>query len=283
MVAKREYVATVRKRLELRRLDFDSSRISGERPRHHRATGAYGAGRQCPPGGVCARVAQPGTEIRCAAATRRNSPRVRMPRCARRYSKSLVGWETVASPDTRWRKFGPVEWPTRAAPRGKPCCMPSRFRTSRIAFAQRLLEHTNPEVPVSAIDALRLKPEAAAQLLTRDWLEEMSTSRDGRLRCLAARAVAVRGDAGTEVIYRLLRDEEAEVRAEAIRTAGVLENREYRDAGDPRSAGSSFARTGYRRAGGIRTTDHRACWRMCWKTRRCRRTCAGTSRVSFSA
>src|SRR5262249_36115650 len=67
----------------------------------------------------------------------------------------------------------------------------------------------------------------AEELITREWLENVANSPDPRRRGLAATAIGVRGDHGTEILHRLLEDPDPSPAVAACRAAGVLKNRAY--------------------------------------------------------
>jgi AAA family ATP:ADP antiporter len=94
-------------------------------------------------------------------------------------------------------------------------------------LAKRLLSHPNQLVARSALAALASHPEAAEPLITPDWIAEAAGSPDKNRRVLAGIAVAVRGDAETKVLHKLLQDPDLEVVSEAARTAARLQNRMY--------------------------------------------------------
>lgn len=97
----------------------------------------------------------------------------------------------------------------------------------REALAGRLLAHTNRVVSRATVESLSREPEAANKILTKEWIEESATSPDAHRRALAAIATRVRGDAETNVIHGLLRDADPKVAAAASLTAGTLQNRTY--------------------------------------------------------
>lgn len=94
-------------------------------------------------------------------------------------------------------------------------------------LTKRLLDHSHPEVVKGVIESLSRQPELATDLLTTDWLTQAAQSPDPARRALAAMAVRARGDQGTEVLHRLLKDDSPVVLSEAFRAAGALQNRAY--------------------------------------------------------
>jgi hypothetical protein len=94
----------------------------------------------------------------------------------------------------------------------------------------RLLNHPDLRVIEGCLEALASKPDLAQELITREWLAEASGAADAPRRRLAAIAVSVRGDEGTEALHKLLRDADAGVAAAACRAAGRLGHRTYVEA-----------------------------------------------------
>ena len=66
----------------------------------------------------------------------------------------------------------------------------------RVAVARELLNSGAPEVVYGALEGLRADPALAKDLITLEWLNERASSSDRRGRALAATAVGVRGDEG---------------------------------------------------------------------------------------
>ena len=71
----------------------------------------------------------------------------------------------------------------------------------RVAVARELLNSGAPEVVYGALEGLRADPALAKDLISLDWLNERASSSDWRGRALAAMAVGVRGDEGTEILH----------------------------------------------------------------------------------
>jgi HEAT repeat protein len=94
-------------------------------------------------------------------------------------------------------------------------------------LARELLEGSNLALAESTVEALRDKRDLAEELITRKWLDGVSNSQEPRRRALAAVAVGVRGDQGTEILHQLLEDPDLRPAVAACRAAGVLKNRSY--------------------------------------------------------
>ncbi len=93
--------------------------------------------------------------------------------------------------------------------------------------AGRLLEHVNPRVVEGAIEGLGPNPELAQELIGESWLAVRAASGDLMTRRLAAYAIGVRGDQGTEILRHLLDDPDPAVVEAACEAAGKLKNRTY--------------------------------------------------------
>jgi AAA family ATP:ADP antiporter len=226
IIAQREYVATVRRRLELRRLDLENARITVSDRETIR---------------LLERTAREGTARQAAYALELLSQ-------APGYQLDALTEELVRSPHAEVR--GKVYELARRS--RNPALLEatlSQIRNARdprepgavreavlyaiavsdepAALARRLFEHIHPAVPPAVVDALAERGEGANEVLDHDWLEQAARDPSPARRALAARAVGVRGDAGTDALYRLLNDQDASVVKEAIRASGVLKNREY--------------------------------------------------------
>ncbi len=165
-LARREYVATIRKRFEARQLDFANLRIAVAGPVHHPAARIHARARQRAPGSLCALAAGGSAALRAA-------PR----------------------PVARRRQF-----PSRAARqsfrdrRGPPHCRPGMEPPAARARGS-LLRHrhlvrprarlpllswtipTPPSPPPRSILSVPI-PHLAGQLLTPAWLERVAASPD---------------------------------------------------------------------------------------------------------
>ena len=220
-VARREYITTIRRRFESRRLDFESARIAasdaatvrllestaaGENPRQ--ATYALSLLAETPAYPIApllARLARGGVpEVRAKvyelAASRRDASLLQE---ARREWDQRSGAEVPA-----------VSYLIAMAP-------------DRARIAAKALDDADAACVRGALEALRSDPELAAALITREWLERAANAEDPARREAAALAVGVRGDQGTEALFRLLTDESPVVARTACISAGSLANRVY--------------------------------------------------------
>ena len=95
----------------------------------------------------------------------------------------------------------------------------------RVEAARQFLDDPHPAIQEAAVEALAAQPEAAA-IITDDWISRAARDPDPRRRALAASAIAARG--GQELdIHALLADPDPGVAVSACRAAGVLKNRTY--------------------------------------------------------
>jgi ATP/ADP translocase len=215
-LARREYVSSIRKRFEARRLDLESARVTvqdsatirflegvvaGDNPRQ--AVYALSLLSEAPSydaRGIVTRAAEsPHAAVREQAFRLAAAARFEGLTVSRPLTPAAVAYVLATSPD-------------------------------RGSAARELLRNPDPAIVEAAVEALRDDHALAAELLTRDWLHEMASSADPRRRALAACAIGVRGDAGTEALHQLLDDPDPEVAGAAVRSAGQLKNREYLDA-----------------------------------------------------
>lgn len=226
IVARQEYVVTVRRRLESRRLDLDAARINVTDPATVRLleeTAERGTPRQAAyaltllgdapgyrPGALVDRLAEhPEAEVRGKA--------LELARVAR-----LPGHVERAMSEIRAARAGNTSPVIRPAVAYALALGPD---TSDLA--RRLLEHDNDAVVAAAVEGLTDHPELARQLLGRDWMNTAAAdARPGRRR-VAACAVEVYGDQGTEVLHKLLEDPDPTVVTAACQAAGALKNRMY--------------------------------------------------------
>ncbi len=228
MRAKSEYVATVRKRLESRRLDLDSLRVNvseagtirvleeaSELNNPRQAVYALTLLSEAP---------RYNLEKRLTRLVDSTLPEVRGKVYELAKQRGLRNLYENALEELRSSRFGDD------APVVKPAVEYALWVSSDTPdLAKRLLSHPNQLVARSALSALAAHPEAADPLITPEWISEAAASNDKDRRIMAAIAVAVRGDSGAKVLPKLLQDPDPGVVAEACRTASTLQNRIYLD------------------------------------------------------
>ncbi len=222
--AKKEYVSTVRKRLANQRLDLSSARLNVGDPATIallEETIARGAPRQVSyalslladaPGyplepQLRKLVSSPSTEVRSKVydlARQRSSPDlleqaqadVQAGASRDGATKAAVGYLLALSPD------------------------PARL-------AAGLLEHPDCEVVEGALEAAGAQNGPLSEVVSYEWISRASQDSDPRRRRLAAIALGVTGDQGTEALHHLLEDPDPMVAAAASTAAGQLKNRAY--------------------------------------------------------
>ncbi len=220
-VARHEYITTIRRRFESRRLDFESARIAasdsatvhllestaaGENPRQ--ATYALSLLAETP--------AYPLTPL-LGRLVRSGLPEVRAKvyeLAALRGDAGLLREARGESEQRGGAEVSAVSYLIAMAP-------------DRARIAAAALDDADAARVRGALEALRSDPELAAALVTREWLEFASNSEDPARREAAALAVGVRGDQGTEALFRLLADDSPAVARTACISAGSLGNRAY--------------------------------------------------------
>jgi ATP:ADP antiporter, AAA family len=226
-LARREYVATVRKRFEERRLDLEGARISvndratvklledtAAGPNARQAAYAVGLLAETPRydlGPLLLRLAAaPAREVRekvfeIAAAQHREEALEQ----AMREIRTAQGLA-----ETPWLAPAAVPYALSVAP-------------DRARLAAELLDDANPVLVRGTLEGLRQDRALAEELISREWLKRASESSDPLRRALAADAIAARGDQGIETLHKLLDDADVPVVAAACRAAGALRNRTY--------------------------------------------------------
>jgi AAA family ATP:ADP antiporter len=226
MYAKKEYFRTIRRRLDSRRLDLDSARISVDEP-------AMLALLEQTALGTNARQALYALSLLADAQGYSFSkllPKLaasRMPEIrARAYdlAAASANGTLVDSANTDIRQAGPHT-------SEQLVCSAVKYVLSitpeERSMALLLLNHPNPAVTEGVLGYLRSKPEMAREIISHDWLTQAASQKDARRRKLAAMAVAARGDQGTEALHELLTDEDCGVAIAACNAAAQLQNREY--------------------------------------------------------
>ena len=224
--AKREYIATVRKRLESRRLDLESGRISVKDP----ATIALLEQTAGAPNSRQATYA-----LSLLADAPGYDPRPLLTRLAGSSLPDVRAkvYEMAASagmPDFRDRANADIRFSGPATNR-ELVLNAVRYVLTNNADARPvavlLLNHPNPVVVEGALLFLASTPDLAEELIGKQWLSAAVSSRDPMRRRLAAIALRPRGDRGTEVLHELLDDNDPAVLEAAFATAGALQNRAY--------------------------------------------------------
>ncbi|MGD0013703.1 MAG: Npt1/Npt2 family nucleotide transporter [Bryobacteraceae bacterium] len=227
--ARRQYVATVRKQLEMRRLDLESIRINvrdvsllrllqetARGPNGRQAAYALGLLAEAPDYPLAPLLEE-------LAGSPLAEVRAKVFELAR--ASHLPGLLDQALAEIRARR------PREQSAAVKPAVAYALAISPEPAdLARRLLDHPDLRVIEGAVEALTSNPDVAQELITRDWLAQAGSAADAGRRRVAAVAVGVRGDEGTEVLHRLLKDPDPGVAAAACKAAGSLGHRTYVDA-----------------------------------------------------
>ena len=248
--AKHEYIATVRKRLELRRLDLESARISLEEPATIQLleqTAASSSGRQAAYA-LSLLAAAPGYPIAPLLSKLVSSPTpgVRAKVYDVAIDANSSGLLEAALSETRSAREGDDSPSLCSAAR-----YVLKFSNDPAQAGMLLLNHPNAAINEGAVEYLASKPELAQDLITREWLSEAAASSTPSRRKLAALAIRARGDEGTETLHHLLEDADTSVVAAACMSAAALQSRQYvmaiiRRLSDPRLRGVAIeALTGF--------------------------------------
>jgi AAA family ATP:ADP antiporter len=219
----------VRSRLELRRLDLDSVRVNmreagtirlleetSESPNPRQATYALS---------LLADARGYNLERRLEKLIGSPSPEVRGKIYELAHERKLKTFYEQALSEIRSSRFGDDAAVVKPAVEYALSVSPDTPD-----LAKRLLTHPNQLVAQSALDALVKHPDAAAALITKEWIWDAAHSRDPNRRTLAAIAIRLSGDKETGALHELLLDEDARVAAAACGTAALLKDRIYVDA-----------------------------------------------------
>jgi HEAT repeat protein len=213
-IARKEYVASIRQRLESRRLDLSSVRlaVSDAATIHTLETAARGDNPRQAAYALTLLNEAPGFDIRPLLEDLANSPltdvQERVYRIAAELNfKSLLGKAASQPASPRTVRYLMVVAPDR--------------------FAVEFLGHENPEIVEAALEGIRAAHRPSDTLIGEEWIADRVKSEDPRRRALAATALSVCGDTGIDTLRHLIDDAEPSVARAALRTAGELGNREY--------------------------------------------------------
>jgi AAA family ATP:ADP antiporter len=220
--AQKEYVLTIRKRLESRRLDLESLRVSVQDPSLMRLldeTARGGSARQASYA-LSVLAEAPGYDLARLLAELAESPLVPVRNKVYELARAI---RTPGLLDNAVRE-------TRSGQRGvaaEAVAYVLAVSPEAPALAREFVNHADPFVVESALNAMASQPDMVHELITDEWLSERAGDPDPERRRMAAIAVGVRGDEGTEVVHRLLGDLDLKVASAACRAAGRLKNRAY--------------------------------------------------------
>ncbi len=221
--AHREYIRTIRKRIEARRLDIESARVIVEdkdtiRMLEHTAqsdNGRQAAYALTLLGEAAAYDIRP--LLRQLAASPLEEVRANVYRMAR----------TCDVPDLIERATAEFSTGAPSDAVREATAYVLTVSPQRVKLARLWIDDPNPAVEEGIIEALSAQRDDAAEVITHDWISKNAGAPDPRRRILAARMVAVRGDQGTEAIHDLLADPDPGVASAACRAAAAVRNRGY--------------------------------------------------------
>lgn len=253
--AGKEYIRTVRRRLETRRLDLDAVRVNVQDPQIigllEQATASPNPRQVCYALSLLAEA--PGYQLAPKLVEFARHPSSEVRSTVYRIAQGLK-FEGILD-----RALTEI-WTSQPGQNGsiKPAVT---YVLSCSAEAHEMtkffLDYPNWIVAEAALEALQR--ETAEDFVTLDWLTQNGSSPDAHRRSLAALALGVRGDHGTELLFRLLEDPDPAVASAACCAAASTGNRAYvpalvRKLGEPRQrAGAiqALASHGARIAGAL--------------------------------
>jgi len=223
--AQKEYVATLRRRLQQRRLDLESVRVAVQdpttlalleeaaaSPNARQATYALALLAEVPaypfePQLVKA-AGSASSEVRAKAyelAVARGFPGL-LDRALAEVESSALGQDGAVRPAVTY-----LLAVSPAAPQ----------------LARGFLQHANWVAGESTLEALAGQGELGREQVAPEWVSANAQAADPQRRRLAALALGVVGDEGTETLHHLLADPDPGVKTAACRAAGTLRNRLY--------------------------------------------------------
>jgi len=242
VLARKEYMATVRRRVEGRRLDLDDARVTVHDSETVRLLeqAARGSNARQVVYGLSLLAGAPGYHLSPLlnelASSGQEVIRAKVYMLARKTGETGLLDRALAE----IRGAAPLSGDLARAAAAYVVTMSEE--SGRLAA--ELIEHPNPVVGEAALSALSGDREHVQQLISRKWLVTATESAAPERRALAAFAIGVRGDEGTDALYNLLNDPEPRVVQAACCAAGRLANRDYlpvvvEKLGDPKTRGAA--------------------------------------------
>ncbi len=221
--AQHEYVRTVRRRLEARRFDLESARVTVGDPATLRLLEQAARGgnvrQACYALSVLGEA--PGYEIRplLSELVESTLPEVRsevyrLARSAR--FDGLMGWAQAELPTAK-----------HAGVRDSAVRYLLAVSPERTSTAREFLNSDNLRLAESTLAAIGENAGEFREVVTHEWCARGITDPDPERRRLAAIAIGVCGEDGREFLRPLIDDPAPSVAAAAFRTAGSLQNRSY--------------------------------------------------------
>ncbi len=244
MYAKKEYITTVRHRLESRRLDLESARVSVDDPSTIALLEQTALGDNARQSlyalSLLGEARGYDFQKLLPKLARSSTPEVRTRAYALATQSGFRDLLDVANTDIRSARPNSDQNMLRAA-----VVYVLTASTETRPLTALLLNHPNTMVAGGALEFLSGQPDLARELITHEWLTQAASNESPLRRCLAAMAVRARGDQGTEALHQLLADRDPSVVKEACKSAAVLQNREYlipiiRSLADPKLRGAAI-------------------------------------------
>jgi ATP:ADP antiporter, AAA family len=224
-VARKEYISTVRKRIESRRLNFEEVRISvtdGATLKLLEATAAGDNPRQAAYA-LSLLAEAPGYDARALLQKLVNAKaevreKVFEAALARRddvvLEQAMNAIRAAQADENASLPRSVVPYALAVAP-------------DRARLAEELLNDGNLEIVAGAVEAFQKDRELGRSLMTFDWVRRMADSDEPRRRALAAAACATVGGEDADILNRLMEDSDASTAMAACKAAGESRNKAY--------------------------------------------------------
>jgi ATP/ADP translocase len=211
-LARKEYISTIRKRFEARRLDFETVRISVQDAGTLRMLETTAAGENPRQAAYALSLLAdvPDYDVRPLLQKAVASPHPEL-----RDQAYDIG-AAIRYEGLRWNK--PVRSPAEVA-------YAIAISPDRARLASDFLNGPDPAAANAALEALRNDTLAARQAISGEWLERMAASPDPERRALAATAIAVRGDQRAESLCQFMEDPDSRPAMAACRAAALMKDR----------------------------------------------------------
>ena len=230
-LARREYIATVRKRFEARRLDFKTTRITvhdAATIRLLETTAETGNPRQAAYA-LSLLAEASGYDLRplLARLSAGTAPQLRDPHLRVKLYELAARLRDPAALNLALSEIRAVQAgeTTELPPSTVPYVL--ALAADRRAQTAAFLDDPHPVLAEGGLESLRSEPDLAQDLITHKWLEHAAHSADAARRALAATAIGVCGDQGTGALHRLFEDPDAATARAACQAARLLRNRAY--------------------------------------------------------